>query len=125
MASGRALRSGRLLARAAGSIDRLDLARGWLRMFLRVQREANEAADLLEGIDWAKTRAYALGSPPQIFVNLRGRETAGSVDPSDYEKVRDEVCLLLSGLREPRCTARRSGARRRTMNRTSRKRRPC
>jgi predicted AlkP superfamily phosphohydrolase/phosphomutase len=45
-------------------------------------------------VDWTKTKAYALGLG-DLYVNLRGRESQGAVDPADYEAVRDS---LISGL---------------------------
>lgn len=45
-------------------------------------------------VDWSKTRAYAMGLG-DLYVNLKGREAHGSVDPVDYEGVRDS---LIAGL---------------------------
>lgn len=37
-------------------------------------------------IDWARTRAYSFGYHGQVFINLRGREPQGIVEPGrDYE----------------------------------------
>ena len=41
---------------------------------------AQEGKDFFPGVDWSRTRAYALGTG-QIYVNLRGREGQGIVDP--------------------------------------------
>jgi len=53
-------------------------------------------------VDWSKTRAYSSFSSGEevIFVNLKGREPEGIVDPSDYEGVRDEVSNRLMGLKD-------------------------
>ena len=56
----------------------------------------------LQGIDWERTRAFAV--PPDagsyVRVNLRGREPGGIVEPgADYERLADEVADLFSGLR--------------------------
>jgi predicted AlkP superfamily phosphohydrolase/phosphomutase len=53
-------------------------------------------------VDWSRTRAYSLGHVGQIYVNLRGRESEGSVPPSAYDAVRDEVSDALMTLRHPR-----------------------
>jgi predicted AlkP superfamily phosphohydrolase/phosphomutase len=45
-------------------------------------------------VDWSKTKAYALGLG-DLYVNLKGRESQGCVDPADYETVRRE---LIAGL---------------------------
>ncbi len=42
-------------------------------------------------VDWANTKAYAMGLG-MVFINLKGREPQGSVDPADY----DALCLELS-----------------------------
>ncbi len=50
----------------------------------------------LENIDWPRTRAYSKGNYGQIYVNLKGREPLGSVDPGDYDSVVND---LKEGLR--------------------------
>jgi len=42
-------------------------------------------------VDWKKTKAYALGNAGQIYINLKGREPQGSVDPVDYIKTREII----------------------------------
>ena len=49
-------------------------------------------------IDWKKTRAYALGLG-QIYLNLKGRESAGVVDPADRERLLAEIADGLMKLR--------------------------
>lgn len=44
--------------------------------------------------------AYIL-DPGRIFVNLKGREKEGSVDPADYERVRDELIAWAEALADP------------------------
>ncbi len=52
-------------------------------------------------VDWRKTKAY-----PQrychIYVNLKGRNPGGIVEPSDYEKVREEILKALTSFVDPR-----------------------
>lgn len=50
----------------------------------------------LDNIDWERTRAYSKGNYGQIYVNLKGREKTGSVEPSDYDRT---VAELMEGLR--------------------------
>jgi predicted AlkP superfamily phosphohydrolase/phosphomutase len=46
----------------------------------------------LADVDWKTTRAYSRGNYGQIYVNLKGREPWGSVEPgAAYEAVRREV----------------------------------
>jgi predicted AlkP superfamily phosphohydrolase/phosphomutase len=54
-------------------------------------------------VDWSKTTAYTsvVSTGEGVSVNLRGREPNGIVDPSDYERVRDEVAAALDGFRDP------------------------
>ncbi|HKY59613.1 MAG TPA: alkaline phosphatase family protein [Gemmatimonadota bacterium] len=58
------------------------------------------AGDLLEGIDWARTSAYAVGLG-SVYLNVEGREAEGTVDPADAERVGDEIAAGLRGLRDP------------------------
>ncbi len=55
--------------------------------------EAKSLAD----IDPARTRAYAL-DPGRVFINLKGRETEGSVSPDQYAGLRDELRSALASL---------------------------
>lgn len=45
-------------------------------------------------VDWSQTKAYALGLG-DLYINLKGRESQGAVEPVDYESVRD---ALIQGL---------------------------
>jgi predicted AlkP superfamily phosphohydrolase/phosphomutase len=51
-------------------------------------------------IDWSKTKAMVQRSC-HIYVNLKGRDPQGSVDPADYEKVRGEVIKALYDYTDP------------------------
>ncbi len=51
-------------------------------------------------IDWAKTKAFPQRSC-YVYVNLKGRDPDGVVDPGDYEKVRDEVISALYDYTDP------------------------
>ncbi|MBN2123259.1 MAG: alkaline phosphatase family protein [Deltaproteobacteria bacterium] len=53
-------------------------------------------------IDWSKTKAFPLEPcHAHIFVNLKGRDPDGIVDPGDYRKVQEEVIDALMGMRDP------------------------
>jgi predicted AlkP superfamily phosphohydrolase/phosphomutase len=54
-------------------------------------------------VDWAATRAYRvpLYGAEGVVVNLRGRQSLGAVDETEYESVRDSVIDLFSDLRDP------------------------
>jgi len=59
-----------------------------------------------ENVDWAKTRAYAMGLG-QIYINLRGREGQGIVKPgADYQRLVDEISGKLLAMTDPKTGAR-------------------
>jgi predicted AlkP superfamily phosphohydrolase/phosphomutase len=50
-------------------------------------------------IDWSHTTAWSEGGYyARLFLNVRGREPQGTIDPTDYEKVRDEIKTQLEAL---------------------------
>ncbi len=52
-------------------------------------------------VDWSKTKAYALGLG-QIYINLKGRERDGFVEPGDeYRKLVDEIRSAIVQYRDP------------------------
>jgi predicted AlkP superfamily phosphohydrolase/phosphomutase len=54
-----------------------------------------------EGVDWSRTRAYAVGLG-QIYFNLRGRESQGVVsEGAEYQALQDEMAGRLLQLRDP------------------------
>jgi predicted AlkP superfamily phosphohydrolase/phosphomutase len=62
-----------------------------------------ESRSRFAGIDWAGTRAFSeeLGYFPSVWLNLKGREPDGIVDPADYERVRDDICAAAAALCDP------------------------
>jgi predicted AlkP superfamily phosphohydrolase/phosphomutase len=76
----------------------------WLRAngYLRLDRDPDGPARLAEaGVDWTRTRAWSHGYGGQIFLNLRGRDPAGCVDPDAADDVRAELAEGLRELRGP------------------------
>jgi predicted AlkP superfamily phosphohydrolase/phosphomutase len=65
------------------------------RLFRRARGAAArvESAARFGGFDWGATAAFSeeANTQPGVWINLRGREAAGRVDPADYEKVRRDV----------------------------------
>ncbi len=50
-------------------------------------------------IDWSKTACWGEGGYySRIFMNVKGREPDGTIEPADYERVRDEVKAKLEAL---------------------------
>lgn len=62
-----------------------------------VVKEGPRSERYLRGIDWSKTRAFCLGLAG-IWLNVKGREADGIVDPKDANVLRDEICEKLTGL---------------------------
>jgi predicted AlkP superfamily phosphohydrolase/phosphomutase len=64
----------------------------WLRdngyLTLKEGRDGN--ADYLTDVDFEKTRAYAVGLGG-IYINLKGRERHGVIDPSERQALKDEL----------------------------------
>src|SRR5262245_43545050 len=56
----------------------------------------------LANIDWKRTRAFSRGNYGQIYVNLKGREPYGSVNPGrEYEDTVKEIIAKLRDTRDP------------------------
>ncbi|KPK65048.1 MAG: hypothetical protein AMK73_04095 [Planctomycetes bacterium SM23_32] len=57
---------------------------------------------VLSGVDFGRTRAYPAGQMGGLFVNLRGRQPHGVVEPgAEHEAARNELIACLSELRDP------------------------
>jgi predicted AlkP superfamily phosphohydrolase/phosphomutase len=55
-----------------------------------------------DDVDWSRTLAYSIGHVGQIYVNLRGREPHGIVEPgAEYEAARQQVVDALQDLCHP------------------------
>jgi predicted AlkP superfamily phosphohydrolase/phosphomutase len=55
-----------------------------------------------QDIDWAETKAYSMGNVGQIFINLKGREPQGIVEPGlEYEELREQIMGMLVELQDP------------------------
>ena len=86
---------------ALGSAGMRKLARRVKRVIPKAAYRRAKTASR-QTIDWTKTKAFASPNPQQgIYVNLRGREPQGSVDQSDYDRVRDEIIERFSALVDP------------------------
>ncbi|MBA3945641.1 MAG: alkaline phosphatase family protein [Herpetosiphonaceae bacterium] len=56
---------------------------------------------IANSIDWSHTRAFSFGNIGQIFVNLKGREPQGSVEPgAEYEQLIDDMTAALYELQD-------------------------
>ncbi|GAG13823.1 unnamed protein product, partial [marine sediment metagenome] len=65
--------------------------------YLKLKQRGRNKKGLV-GIDWSETRAFALGLAG-IFLNLKGREAQGIVDPeNEANSLRDEIATKLTSL---------------------------
>jgi predicted AlkP superfamily phosphohydrolase/phosphomutase len=66
-----------------------------------VVNDARRGEDYLAGVDWSRTRAFALGLTG-IFLNLKGKFANGIVEPGPQaEKLRAEIAEKLVALTDP------------------------
>ncbi len=53
-------------------------------------------------VDWGRTLAWGSGGYyARLFLNVKGREPEGTIDPADYEKVRDELAERIAAITDP------------------------
>jgi predicted AlkP superfamily phosphohydrolase/phosphomutase len=53
-------------------------------------------------IDWSRTRAWGDGGYyGRLFLNVRGREPSGTIDASDYERVRTDLIAGIESIADP------------------------
>ncbi len=61
------------------------------------QLNENDSGELFKYVDWKKTKAYSLGFN-SIYINLKGRESEGIVDESEYDELINEIIEKLENL---------------------------
>ena len=73
----------------------------WLRDngYLYLKNGRQESGPFFEGVDWNRTRAYALGLGG-FYLNLKNREACGIVEPQEAEQLKQEIIGKLSTLCE-------------------------
>lgn len=71
----------------------------WLHQngYLAILPGLRESGDYFEGIDWKHTRAYTFGLGG-VYLNLRGREAQGIVDPASAPTLKAELIGKLEDL---------------------------
>jgi predicted AlkP superfamily phosphohydrolase/phosphomutase len=53
-------------------------------------------------VDWSRTRAWGSGGYyARLFLNVKGREPEGTIEPEDYERVRDELVERIAAIADP------------------------
>jgi len=73
----------------------------WLHQngYLALERGESESGEAFNGVDWSRTSAYTFGFGG-IYLNLRGREARGIVDPEDAAGLETELVARLANLRD-------------------------
>ena len=66
-----------------------------------LERVAESAFLSKRHIDWSKTRAYSQGNFGQIFVNRKGRQPQGCVEPEDVRSLLDDLKAGLMAIPHP------------------------
>jgi predicted AlkP superfamily phosphohydrolase/phosphomutase len=68
----------------------------------KLMRLANLLMLSLEDVDWSRTVAFSKGNYGQIFLNVRGRDEHGIVEPgAEYERIMGQVTDKLRALIDP------------------------
>lgn len=67
--------------------------------YLALLDGAQESGDYFEGVDWSRTRAYTFGLGG-LYLNVKGREAQGIVNPSEAAALKKELIRKLSNLRD-------------------------
>ncbi|HVY47476.1 MAG TPA: alkaline phosphatase family protein, partial [Minicystis sp.] len=68
--------------------------------YMALEEGRTSAGEWFEGVDWTKTKAFALGLGG-IFINEKGREAKGIVAPGESAALAAEIAEKLTGLTDP------------------------
>ncbi len=69
--------------------------------YLVLKESGRTGADYFQDVDWSKTRAFGCGLTG-IYLNMKGRERTGIVDPSESEALLKEITAGLEPITDPR-----------------------
>ena len=76
--------------------------------FMAVQKDESgapvAATDYSHYVDWSQTKAYSMGIGT-VYLNLKGREPAGIVEPADYDKVCDAILGKMLAYKNPNASS--------------------
>ncbi len=73
----------------------------WLKDNGYIALTKDTEGEFYSNVNWAGTRAYALGLNG-LYINERGREGRGVVDPSEKDALLDEIARKLLEVRDPK-----------------------
>ena len=82
-------------------IERIGLQNVVWRVSKKARNEVVNRFLGFEDVDWSRTLAYSMGHVGQVYLNLKGREPQGIVEPGDYDPVRQRVMDVLSQMPVP------------------------
>ena len=88
-----------LMAKLGLAGQRVSRFRGKQTAFL--ERFGESAFLSRKHIDWSRTKAYSQGNFGQIFLNLKGRQPQGCVEPADALALLDELKSALMAMPNP------------------------
>jgi predicted AlkP superfamily phosphohydrolase/phosphomutase len=74
----------------------------WLHQngYLALKDGKTESGDWFDDVDWSRTRAYTMGLNG-LYLNIKGREKQGIVDPAEADALKQELKAKLTGLADP------------------------
>lgn len=73
-----------------------------MRVYGRQRQQRRPTPYLDKPFDWLRTRAFPHGHYGNIYINLKGREPYGIVEPGrEYERVRESICRGLEAWTNP------------------------
>lgn len=79
-------------------IERVGLQNAVWRVSKKARNEVVNRFLGFEDVDWSRTLAYSMGHVGQVYINLKGREPQGVVEPADYVSVRERVIGVIEHL---------------------------
>jgi len=68
---------------------------------VRKEGETSDSSEPFAGVDWTRTRAYGMGLNG-LYLNLKGREKTGIVDPSQADALLREIQQKLLDIHDPK-----------------------
>jgi predicted AlkP superfamily phosphohydrolase/phosphomutase len=72
----------------------------WKNGYLALLPNRTASDEWFGGVDWSRTRAFGLGLGG-VYLNVKGREKEGIVNPADQRALTDEIAGRLKGLEDP------------------------
>jgi predicted AlkP superfamily phosphohydrolase/phosphomutase len=67
--------------------------------YLHLKEGCDGSSEWLQDVDWSRTKAYVVGLAG-MFLNIKGRESQGIVEPEDARALKLEIMEGLKGLRD-------------------------